>query len=526
MIRAALYARFSSDNQREESITAQFRDGEDYCQKLGYIVVAHYADEAKSGTTTAGRDQYKKMLADAKAKKFDIIIFHKIDRNARNEFDYYMTKKKLEDAGCLYAYSKQDINTTTPEGQMMESIMAGFAAYYSRNLSCEIKKGLRENAYEGKITGGRPAYGYAVDDNKKYYINEKEAPAVRMMYQGYADGLTYHQILQNVYTAGFRTRSGKSFSMTALYEILRNPKYKGTVIVGRAAKTSNGKNYHALNPNAIIVDDAIPPIIEKTLWEKVNMKLDDNKKRTGAFTAKHVYLLSGLVYCGICGRPMNGHSTCKAHTHHKNFYYRCPTPRDISPKCKQTLLNADVIENFLIELMKNYFLDIDRENAIKLKVREEIEKSESPDWEGKLKKLRQLKGQSDEQYNRLLDLYIDGKLEKDKTVEKLQAIEESQKTLDRQIKEAEDHLLIGQLTEDKVNKTMALLKKSLTQKQDPEFFKALFSIVIRRVTVYEDRVVVSLLVSQVMKQPRTRLISISVNKEYMRDLFYHVCCAQ
>lgn len=140
MLRAALYGRFSSDNQREESIMAQFRDGVEYCKKKNYCVVAKYADEAKSGTTTVGRDRYNQMLDDARRGLFDVIVFHKVDRNARNEFDYYMTKHKLQQIGVRYEYSKQDINSATPEGQMMESMLVGMAAYYSRNLSNEIKK--------------------------------------------------------------------------------------------------------------------------------------------------------------------------------------------------------------------------------------------------------------------------------------------------------------------------------------------------------------------------------------------------
>ena len=82
-----------------------------------------------------------------------MIIFHKIDRNARNEYDYYTTKHLLQQTGIRYEYSKQDIDSNTPEGQMMESVMVGMAAYYSRNLANEIKKGsvkmhMRENRPE------------------------------------------------------------------------------------------------------------------------------------------------------------------------------------------------------------------------------------------------------------------------------------------------------------------------------------------------------------------------------------------
>ena len=97
--RAVIYARFSSDNQREESIDAQVRACKAYCKGKGYLVTHIYRDEAKSGTNLAGRDAYNQMLADAKDDLFDVVIFHKVDRNARNEFDYYTTKRTLTQLG-------------------------------------------------------------------------------------------------------------------------------------------------------------------------------------------------------------------------------------------------------------------------------------------------------------------------------------------------------------------------------------------------------------------------------------------
>ena len=92
MDRAVIYARFSSDMQREESIDAQVRACKEYCKRKGYIVVNVYSDEAKSGRSILERTAYNQMLADAISDAFDVIIFHKIDRNSRNEFNYYTFK--------------------------------------------------------------------------------------------------------------------------------------------------------------------------------------------------------------------------------------------------------------------------------------------------------------------------------------------------------------------------------------------------------------------------------------------------
>lgn len=190
MDRAVIYARYSSDNQREESIDAQVRACREYCKRKDYFVTHIYKDEAKSGTKLAGRDAYKQMLADVKENLFDVIIFHKIDRNARNELDYYLTKDMLVKNNVRYEYAVQNIDGS-PEGQMMENMLVGFAAYYSRNLSKETKKGLNENAHKCLFNGGVPPLGYDIDQNQLYVINTKEAEIVKLIFKLYIEGIGY-----------------------------------------------------------------------------------------------------------------------------------------------------------------------------------------------------------------------------------------------------------------------------------------------------------------------------------------------
>lgn len=187
MLNAVIYARFSSDMQREESIDAQVRACKAYAKSKGYTVVKEYVDEAKSGRSTLTRDAYNQMMADAMENKFDVIIFHKIDRNSRNELNYFIFKDKLEKLGIRYEYAAQPIDTDSPEGQVMETVMVGMAAYYSRNLAKETKKGMNENAYKAIFNGGYAPLGYKIVD-KHYVVDEKEAEAVRLIFNLYLDG--------------------------------------------------------------------------------------------------------------------------------------------------------------------------------------------------------------------------------------------------------------------------------------------------------------------------------------------------
>lgn len=114
-MRAVLYARYSSDNQRYESISGQFHCSEEYCKRKGYNIVHYYYDEAKSGTTIAGREQFNQMIADAARDIFDVIVFYQIDRTARNEMDYYASVNKLLALGIRYEYSAEGIRCINSE---------------------------------------------------------------------------------------------------------------------------------------------------------------------------------------------------------------------------------------------------------------------------------------------------------------------------------------------------------------------------------------------------------------------------
>ena len=207
MPRAVIYARFSSDMQREESIDAQLRACRSYAQSKGYDIIDTYVDEAKSGRDVTKRDAYNQMLADAMEDKFDIIVFHKVDRNSRDELNYFKFKDKLERLGIRYEYAAQPIDALSPEGQMMETMMVGMAAYYSRNLAKETKKGLNENAYKAQFNGGYAPLEYKIID-KHYVIDEQEAEAIRMIFNLYVAGHGYKDICILLAKNGFSTRNG------------------------------------------------------------------------------------------------------------------------------------------------------------------------------------------------------------------------------------------------------------------------------------------------------------------------------
>ena len=140
-----LYGRYLSNNQREESIDAQVRAIEEYAARNGYVIVERYIDEALTGTTD-DRQSFQRMMADSKAHQWQYVIVHKLDRFARNKYDSVFHKRELKLNGVRVLSVTENLDDS-PESAMLEAVLEGMAEYYSRNLSREVKKGLRENAH-------------------------------------------------------------------------------------------------------------------------------------------------------------------------------------------------------------------------------------------------------------------------------------------------------------------------------------------------------------------------------------------
>ena len=186
--KVALYARFSSDNQRAESIDAQLRAMRNYCKDHNYIITETYTDEAKSATTDR-RPAFQQMIADSSKKTFDIVLVHKLDRFARNRYDSAVYKRELRKNGVIVCSVLENLDNS-PESIMMESVLEGMSEYYSQNLAREVMKGMRETALQCKHTGGKPPLGYDVDeDTKKLIINPYEAETVKLIFDMYSKGI-------------------------------------------------------------------------------------------------------------------------------------------------------------------------------------------------------------------------------------------------------------------------------------------------------------------------------------------------
>jgi len=357
--KAVIYTRFSSDMQREESIDAQIRACKYFAQRENIEIIKVYTDRAKTGTTVKGRAEFLQMIDDSKAKAFNLVLVHKLNRFGRDSLDTLHYKKELERSGVSLVSVTEKLDNS-PEGKLMLMVIAGMNEFYSENLRVEVMKGLKENAYNGKHTGGIPPLGYNVDpETKMLVINPREAESVKMIFSMYLDGMTYGEIMDALNERDFRTKVGKQFGRNSLHEILKNPKYTGLLTYSRLApKDMDGKrNSHAYknDEDIIKIPGAVPQIVSQEDFNRVQMKMFTRKKPSGRHKAKRTYLLSGKVICGKCGGAYIGN--CRvAHLGRAEYLtYRCNSR--VRPRCKGWEIRLDTLESMVLGELANIVFD-------------------------------------------------------------------------------------------------------------------------------------------------------------------------
>lgn len=352
---AIAYCRFSSDNQREESIDAQIRAIKDYAERNGYILIKTYADEAKSATTD-NRPQFQQIFKDIKTNDYDALIVHKLDRFARDRYDSAFYRRKLKEQGMSLISVLENLDGS-PESIILESVLEGMAEYYSKNLAREVMKGMRETAYKCKHTGGIPPLGYDVDSQGNYLINPIEALTVKRIFEMYASGKSYRIMSDKLNSEGCKTKLGKPFSICSFHDLLRNEKYKGVFIFNKtSAKGAGGtRNYHKLksSEDVIKIEGGMPEIVDSVLWNEVRAKMIGNK-RSGAKKAKRIYLLSGIIYCGECNSPMSANTRSAGRNNEEYSSYDCNRRRR-EKTCDAKSIGKVHIESMVLDYLANDF---------------------------------------------------------------------------------------------------------------------------------------------------------------------------
>ena len=321
---AVVYARYSSDNQTEQSIEGQLRVCREYAQRNNIVILDTYIDRAMTGTND-NRPDFQRMLRDSAGRRWDYVLVYKLDRFSRNKYETAIHKKTLHDNGVKVLSAMENI-PDTPEGIILESLLEGMNQYYSAELSQKIKRGMRETRLKGHFQGGCPPYGYKID-GQKIVIDEEAAENVRYIFTEYSKGVHVSKILDVLEERG-QLCWGKPFRKYAVYNILRREKYTGVYRYGEDNIT-----------------DMYPQIIPEELYKKVRSILEKNKN--GKRSVKVNYLLRHKIICGYCGQPVVADSSNGRNN--TRYYYKCRGRKDLLNDCQKASMRKEKLEQLVID---------------------------------------------------------------------------------------------------------------------------------------------------------------------------------
>lgn len=477
---AVAYARYSSNNQREESIDAQLRAIHEYCEKENIELIAEFTDEAISGKSD-NREDFQKMVSQLLKGHLqaDFVLVHKFNRFARNKYDSALYKKKLKDIDVKVISVSQKIDDT-PEGELLEGFLETIDQYYSANLAVEVRKGLRENALKGKHAGGQVLFGYSLDD-EGYYIPNENARIVKRIFEEYAAGYPKTEICDRLNQEGYRNQRGKKFNTRTLYDLLRNEKYIGNYI------------YTIDRTETIRLDDIIQnPPIDRKLWDEVQRLCEEGSQRGRYRKQKKSYFLTGKTFCAECGCPISGSGSKRSRNGDLLYYYKCSGKTKKKNGCQNPSLNKDWFEPRVLQTVVNTVMNKEQVSHIaKLAFKElEVLRGAPAVTTAQLKK--ELANILTKQ-ERLTELYLEGNMDKNMLNEKNGELQRRKHQIEDELEKRKhiadsDDVTVSDI-EQFMTEFVENIKNSHTQADD-EFMRTMFATFIDKVIVGKERIAV------------------------------------
>ena len=351
---AALYARVSSDRQDVDlSVSAQLRALKDYARANGYSVAREYVDEAESGRV-ADRPQFREMIEEGSQPKapFEVILVWKFSRFTRKREHAVAFKSMLRRKG-VRVVSITEHADDSPTGKLMEAIIESVDEFYSENLAQEVVRGMREAASRGFFLGSKAPFGYTrvqISDGAKerptLKVDTATAPVVREIFESSLRGNGLKEICKALNGRGITNR-GKRWNKGGLHYLLNNEAYTGTAVWGRTTKGEKAQD-------PVRVEGAWPALVSRELFDDVQQAMRDRApkvQRPARVGSK--FLLSGLLKCGVCGRPYSGQGAKSG----QFAYYICGTLfREGAGTCSARYLNAPRVEDFVVEKIRERIL--------------------------------------------------------------------------------------------------------------------------------------------------------------------------
>lgn len=366
-LRVTFYARVSTDRYEQlNSLENQVMYFENFIKEQeNWTFVPGYVDEGISGTSVKKREDFLRMVDDAKRKKFDLILTKEISRFSRNTLDSIKYTQELLICGVGVHFMSDNINTFQPDAELRLTIMSSIAQEEIRKLSERIRFGYKRSVEKGIVPGSNNIYGYTKNKGK-LVIDEEQAKFIRQIFEIYvSENIGVHKLGFKLYDEfGVTNYSGKPISGTVIKNIIRNPKYKGYF----CAHKETTVDYHnrlrkKFKRDEWIVykdNDTCPPIVSEELWDKANEKLDAKSKKHNQINKNNRYSnfpFSGVMKCYYDGATFvrGTYQVGKKDRARRRKFWACNNYR-IHGKKKTEGCNSPVIyHEELVEICKKIF---------------------------------------------------------------------------------------------------------------------------------------------------------------------------
>lgn len=323
MKKAVIYARYSDERQTEQSIEGQIRRCSEFAAQQNYEILETYIDRAMSGKID-NRPAFLKLMQDSNKKAFEAVIVYQLDRFARNRYDSTVYEYKLNKNGVTLLSANENISDD-PTGNLLKSVLIGLNEYYSAELAIKVDRGMRLTAEKCKHNGSIVPFGYKLDSERHYIVDELNRKHVEYIFNEYLKGSMAKSIIKHLQLAGAKTAMGRAFNRGSLDWILRNEHYCGVY---------KWRDYRK--------EDAFEAIISRDLFNRVQNKLRSNRHAPARGYATD-YMLSCKLTCAKCGSNMVGEKVANG-SGTAYFYYVCSNAKRYG-QCNKKRISKDYLEN-------------------------------------------------------------------------------------------------------------------------------------------------------------------------------------
>lgn len=515
---AFVYARYSSDAQRDVSVEQQISAARDYAQGHDIKIVSIFEDRAQTGTTME-RKGLQDMLYHAKRERPAYLLTWKIDRIAREIHDYFAIDAQLLDCGVELITIAEELPTDMGMRYAVQGLYASMAHSFIIGHRKNVMRGLTDNASKC-LYNGVTILGYKGQPDEKYHIDESTAPIVQRIFKEYADGKPLQKIANDLNSAGIKSSHGNDFVVNSLRHILVNRAYIGEYHWGK-------------DDNSYIIPDGMPRLIDDDLFERVQKRLEANKRggkgsirklKADPFIAN--FWLSGHIFCGECEKnspegendegileslnTLQGTSGL-SHTGRRYYYYSCKNHR--KHKCGLKDVRKEYVEGFVNYVLDDIMSDNERRlciaNACYLYYKENEGTSDS--YEGSL--VNSIKD-VDRRLNNILKAIENG-IMNETTQEAMLRLQDDKKILEEELEKERIRKKHALQLEDVVRNLDGFVRNK-TGKQ------AIFDMFVDRVLVFNDKIAVTFRYTDERREmPIKEIIKMIDNRRVIMD-FLHI----